>query len=386
MEFLRRIFWLKKYEGREKSSNYAFIHIFGWDNYEWFRGQVEIGEREFYRLPSMCALGTEHLGFGRCCRFHLFVRETKEGQKYNAFPPSIRIGYLLGDFEHFEGQYFAGAYDESRCVLTQDQQNRLIPYWWVRWMSHDWGFRHWGATFWLTAGRVGPVDLQSILGITSDKALDIVIFYREYIAQGLPEPDMARAIAARTPREERERITQFRAGQDVFAERRGIEHSVAEIFDAILTPDGFPAIRAASAAPGSRAHYARLMYNGFRRTSSMRSPNPPQGTEETPLLFIGPNCPALQSAIPTLICDEGNPEDVLGLETMQDDIYDGAKMGFGYYHEALGKAPVEVRRAEVFNRYEGDEHTEESRTAQAMAMRRFNESERRSGKRIIRRR
>ena len=334
----------------------------------------------------MCPLGTDHPGHDYCCRFHLFVRETKEGQKYNAFPPSIRIGYLLGDFEHFEGQYFAGAWDEDRCTITAAQQQRLIPYWWPRWISHDWGFKHHGATFWWTAGKLGISELYETLGIVSERPLDVVICYREFIAQGLAEPDMAHAIAARTPRPERERLTQFRAGQDVFADRRGIEHTIAEQMNAILGAEGFPAIQAASAAPGSRAQYARLMYNGFRRSSSMRSPSPPQRSEETPLFLIGPDCPQLQAAIPTLICDENNPEDILKLETVQDDIYDGAKMGFGYYHDALGKAPVEVRRAEVFNRYEGQPHTEESRTEQAMAMRRFNQSARRETQRIIRRR
>jgi len=41
-EFLRRVFWLKQYHGKERASDYAFIQSYGWDNYEWMRGTGEI--------------------------------------------------------------------------------------------------------------------------------------------------------------------------------------------------------------------------------------------------------------------------------------------------------------------------------------------------------
>jgi hypothetical protein len=103
--YLRRVFWIKQYTPRERAKDFFFMHVFGWDNYEWFRGQVDITADDFYRLP-----GEQ--------RFQMFIRDTSEGRKYDAFPQSIRAGYLLGSFDHFEGQYFAGVWDEAKCVLT----------------------------------------------------------------------------------------------------------------------------------------------------------------------------------------------------------------------------------------------------------------------------
>lgn len=381
--FIRRIFWLRKYEGREKASNYAFIHIFGWDNYEWFRSQVDISEKQFYQLPSMCPLGSEHLGHDYCCRFHLFVRETSEGRKYNAYPASIRMGYLLGNFEHFEGQYFAGVWDEQRCCLTASQVDQLIAYWHIRWMSGDWGYRHHASIFWFAALRCSPSDLMRILGIESEYPLDLVICYRELVVAGRAEYDLAADIVARTPVAERERMQQF--VMDTPGAFHGMEHTVAEQMDLVLDRGGLPRLRRPDKKAGSRIDSARAVYDGFRRSSSMRSPNPPREQQPTPLLLIGPECPVLQASIPMLIADDNNLEDVLKLETMEDDVFDGFKYGVGYYRDGLKRSPVEVRRKAVYDSIV-TERTTETMTNVSMAMRKFNEAERRSSSRVKRRR
>ena len=94
-EFLRRVFHLKQYHGKERASDYAFIQSYGWDNYEWMRGTGEISEREYYSLSN-----DE--------RFQLFIERSQYGRKLNELPQSIRAGHLLGSFESFAGQYFSG--------------------------------------------------------------------------------------------------------------------------------------------------------------------------------------------------------------------------------------------------------------------------------------
>src|SRR5689334_4921177 len=141
-EYLRRIFWTKKYMPNEEPGSFAFMHVFGWDNYEWFRGQVNIKESEFYQLDSDD-------------RFQMFITQTSEGRKYNAFPESIRAGYLLGNFDHFENQYFAGVWGDQ-CVLPPDLVSRIIQPWWTRWMAQDWGFGDHDAHGWFAAGKLSP--------------------------------------------------------------------------------------------------------------------------------------------------------------------------------------------------------------------------------------
>ena len=115
-EFLRRVFAQKKFHANERPSDYAFVHLFGWDNYVWFQG-LDLTPKQFYALSS------EE-------RFELFVEQTTEGRKLNGLPPSLRAGHLLGSFESFAGQYFAGVWDESKLILTAEQERLLIQPWW----------------------------------------------------------------------------------------------------------------------------------------------------------------------------------------------------------------------------------------------------------------
>jgi hypothetical protein len=85
-------------------TDFAFIQAYGWDNYVWFSGEVDISEEEFYALSSEA-------------RFELFISKTTYGKKLNALPPDLREGHLLGSFEKFAGQYFGGAWDDKACVV-----------------------------------------------------------------------------------------------------------------------------------------------------------------------------------------------------------------------------------------------------------------------------
>jgi len=49
---LRRIFHLRQFKPNERPSDFAFVHCYGWDNYGWFRGQVDISRPDFYDLSS----------------------------------------------------------------------------------------------------------------------------------------------------------------------------------------------------------------------------------------------------------------------------------------------------------------------------------------------
>jgi hypothetical protein len=108
-------------------------------------------------------------------------------------------------------------------------------------------------------------------------------------------------------------------------------------------------IRSAQDQPGSRVINARIMYEGLRRTASMRSPRPPKDPEKTPLVFISAECPQLISAIPMLIADEDKPDDVLKLETVADDCFDAAKYLLAEWLSVKDQAPREVRRAEAMD-------------------------------------
>ena len=370
-QYLRRIFFLHQYEENERAANYVFTHSFGWDNFEWARGAGICSEAEWY------AKSDDE-------RKSLFIERTDYGRELASLPESIRMGELMGRFDEFAGQYFAGVWDQRKCTLSRSQVERLLQPWWPRWMSLDWGFEHHAACFWFATGRVGSRELREILGIDSEFPLDIVVCYRELVVNRKSEFDLATLMVRMTPESERSRLGRFVVGPDVFAERRGVEHTIAEQMEAVTLPAGLPRMERADAGPGSRVASARMVYDGFRRSSSVRSDSPPADPETTPLLLIGADCPQLQSSIPILIRDPKHVEDVLKMETMQDDVFDGFKYGYAAWQEALQEAPREVRRQELVTQY-CEEPTAESMTALSLAMRRFDAEERQRDKRVRRR-
>ena len=75
--YLRRVFHLRDFMDNERAGDFLFIQGFGWDNYEWFRSEIDIGMGEFYQISS-------------ADRFELFVTKTSEGRKMNALPKHRR--------------------------------------------------------------------------------------------------------------------------------------------------------------------------------------------------------------------------------------------------------------------------------------------------------
>ena len=176
-EFLRRVFHQKRYHANERGADFAFVHLFGWDNYVWFE-PLGISPKEFYAIPDGLTIGNEcrYGAMGRgpeylCCRFHLFINRTAEGRKLDTMPSSLRAGHLLGSFESFAGQYFSGVWDESKLILTAAQEATLIQPWWTRWMAHDDGFVHHASLGWFVSGKVSPKKFGDVFGVVAEKRL-----------------------------------------------------------------------------------------------------------------------------------------------------------------------------------------------------------------------
>jgi hypothetical protein len=133
IRYLARVFAERNFKlDRERPERFAFIQSYGWDNYHgWFAGQgIEIDGRPldrelFYSLPGdmpelpkngkfdagwLASIPDNH-------RFKLFVTKTTEGIKMWEKPDSVRMGELFGRFDSFEGQCFAGIWNEAKVVL-----------------------------------------------------------------------------------------------------------------------------------------------------------------------------------------------------------------------------------------------------------------------------
>ena len=356
--YLRRVFWIKQYTPRERAKDFFFMHVFGWDNYEWFRGQVDITADDFYRLP-----GEQ--------RFQMFIRDTSEGRKYDAFPQSIRAGYLLGSFDHFEGQYFAGVWDEAKCVLTRAQVEAIVQPWWTRWMAQDWGFGDHDAHLWFAAGKLKPSDWEQHFGGRCDYPMDVVIAYRENVVSDRAEADLAQDLVAMTPQHERKWIRRFFLSQDAFGQRakQTGAHTVGEQFGKTMARNGLPG---PEPAYQERVNGWRFMFNCLRQANLRGNEVTEERSREGPAFFVSAECPNLIGSIPMAVRDDKDPEDVMRVAgVLWEDCTDAARYGLASMLSGKLKAPVEVRQAEVYNSYqEGEE------TARAMAMLKFRDEER----------
>lgn len=392
-EYLQRVYWLKQFKENERPSDYAFAQMFGYDNYAWFQNEgIEIDGQpltfnKFYSLPGDPPSPTDGKYDQKWLdtipennRFRLFVTRTSEGRKMWAKPESIRMGDLFGRFDQFAGQYFAGVWSERACVIPTSLVDRIVQYWWVCWCGGDLGFGHHTAIYWMAVGKLSPKQAWDLLAIDTEWPLDVVVVYREYLAQGKAEADIGRDLVRATPAAERDALRKFVMGSDTKTTDRYAIHSRRQLIDAVTTAAGMPAITSAQDGPGSRVINARLLWDGLRRTSSMRSENPPRDRPEektTPLLLISAECPGLISAIPKLIVDPDKPDDVLKLETVADDVFDGCKYSFAEYLGVRDMAPREVRQKEAMDRAADGVQESEAMTARYQAFLRFQEEEQR---------
>lgn len=383
--YIRRIFWTSEYKNKEQPHNYAFVHIFGWDNYEWFRGQVDISEHDFYEIDSKCNVEPADQEQCDCCRYHMFIYRTSEGRKYDAFPLSIRAGYLLGSFDHFEGQYYAGAWNEQKCVLGTRQVQEIVKPWWTRWMAQDWAFQEHAVHLWFVSGKMSPTEWMRHFGGYTDAAMDVCIIYREHVVSNRAEADLATDIVQRTPPAERVTVERFFLSQDAFGQRarQGGAHTIGEQFAAIMREHRLPA---PEPADQDRVNGARFVYNCFRQAGLRGGNFDMERAAQGPAVFISTECPTAIENIPLAVRDERDPEDVMRVDgALWEDVTDSLRYGLKSMLDPQTKAPRSVRRQEVYDQYDQAFRTGSQMTALAMAMRTFDAEEDRGYKRVKRR-
>lgn len=370
-EYLRRIFSPKhrKYKGNERSENFAFVHMFGWDNYVWFKDLM--GPDEFYAIPSEQ-------------RFEIFITQTSEGRKMDALPPSLRAGHLLGNFDSFAGQYFAGVWDESRLVLSELQEERLIQTWWNRWLSHDPGFVHHAAVQWWTSGKVSPQRFKEVFDVEISRTETVVVVYRNLTLTETEESELVRQMASMTPEAELKYITRYFLGQDAW-EKDSKGHSPKDTIAEEARRQKFPY---PEQPDNGRVGGWRFLYAMMKKTIDVMEGKCRPSREDddfdgegggysvnTPLLLISSRCGDVIDGVPLAVRDTQHPgkaEDVLKQPTKADDVLDCLRYGAKSMLNPRGAAPLPVQAQEQWDAMEGKSvHTK------AMAMNRLEAMHRR---------
>lgn len=383
--YLRRIGHLRQFHENETAGDFLFIQAYGWDNYEWFRGLPGGPEEwEFYSSPEWSTITT--FEYFECTvktsrkAFECFIRETDFGKKMAALPQAQRIGELMGSFERFSGQYYADVWDEAATVLPVELVNRIVKPWWKRWLATDWGFSHYAATGWFASGVLSPEEVLNLFGVHAQTSVRVVIMYREAVCSDVPEPDLAKLIVNMTPESERREIRQHFIGHDAFA-KRGSANTVAEQMDPELSRGRLQPLQHADI---DRVGGWRLLYNCWASARRLRTwpKDQPflQHAEDMPALFVSAACAETIQAIPMLICDEDNPQDVRKIPgAIEDDIGDMVRYGLKSYLSARSDRPNDIVAAETYERYQDP-------TARSMAMLRLSVEQAKQDRMVRRRR
>lgn len=350
-EFLRRIFAQKRFIGGERPNDYAFVHLFGWDNFVWFAG-LGYTAKQFYAMSSVQ-------------RFEIFVDSTAEGRKLNALPQSLRAGHLLGSFDSFAGQYYAGVWDESKLILTAQQEAKLIQPWWPRWMGHDDGFVHHAAVGWATGGKVAPKVFHDVFGVVIDEAVEVWILYRDYAIQETEQGELVRQCVAQMDDQEKKQMKRYFLSVDAW-EKDSKGHSTADTINQELRVAGLPW---AEQAANGRIGGWRFLYAMMKKTADVlagkmaptRQDDDYEGEAggyslKTPLFFVCSRCTDTIEAIPMLIRDTKHPgraEDVWKQPTKADDVGDMDRYLMYSMHSVGLQAPLSVRAQELYDSMEG---------------------------------
>ncbi len=367
-EFLRRVFHQKRFHDNERKQDFAFVHLFGWDNYVWFE-PLGITPKDFYAMPSMCNTTPGDFG-GSCCRFHMFIYQTAEGRKLDTLPPSLRAGHLLGSFDSFAGQYFAGVWDESKLILTAAQQERLIQPWWTRWMAHDDGFVHHASIGWATSGKVSPKLFADVFGVEIKEAVTVVVVYRCLTEAEIEPGELIRKARRLTRLDEAKTMSRYFLSVDAW-EKDSRGHSVAEeIARELQRVEKVPykdrelevTFPYPEQADNARIGGWRYMYAVMKKTNDVLDGcmNPSRQDDDfdsegggysinTPLLFISGECQDVIESVPMAIRDDqhaGRHEDVLKMPTKADDVNDQLRYLLKSMLNPKAQAPFAVRAQE----------------------------------------
>jgi hypothetical protein len=299
ISYLKRIFKDGNFREKERPGDYKFIQAYGWDNIEWARSALideGLDEEDFY-------------SWDEATRFNYFINETQYGQELDSLPQALRVGYLMGSFDTFAGQYFE-IWNEQLHTIREDELD-IQPYH-PKWVSIDWGYNHDSAVYWWAQDG------------------NITKTYRELVVSGHGPRALAQEIVDLCQMfdgEEKDEIDAIYISPDTRA-KRTTEDRIHDQMSKVFLAVGMPRPRLADdhRVSGFMLMHEMLQYNQWK---------------------IGKNCPKLIENIPLFSRDDKNPEDCT--KFLGDDPGDSARYGLKSRFGAR-EIPKEVQFTAVMNK------------------------------------
>jgi hypothetical protein len=246
----------------------------------------------------------------------LLARDPGILSRLNSLPKAKRDKMLLGLDGTYEGQYYDCFSEEYHVINLREDPEAII---WQEYqpvfLGQDWGMGHANATYFFTKALVRYAD-------TSDYKLKTVCFSEVVTMGGKTYKELASMLASRCklPNGGVFKPKAICFSHEKFA-RQMDRHSPADEYSRELKTYGLPPV---TPATRDRIGSASLVYNMFRNGE----------------LVILDTCKEIIQAIPTLMRDPTELDDVLKTDAKGDDCFDAFRYGL-YGQLATKNKPTE---------------------------------------------
>jgi hypothetical protein len=294
---LRKWFYLHEVNKDEDPRDYISIRFNPWDNVEWVRAALK---EDGYSVKEYYAW-TDEQRKSYAAKRGPYTRQLATDDEV------IRKADWEGDWDSLEGSFFANSFDLEATRIGPSLVAQLNRPWANHWIAQDWGKSHFCATGWAFRVAVKPSEAKEWLDWDLVKPINITVIHREMIVNEKEAPEVAQDIIDCTPANERPLIKAFFLSQEEVTDE---PNSIGSQQSRRLKLAGMPgAIKADNDRKGGYG----LLGSLFKATKGKGWGVDRDGNrfQYDDAILISSECPELLNAIPALLRDPKNLDDVL---------------------------------------------------------------------------
>ena len=318
---LRKLFYLHQFNKDEDPEDYTFLKFNPWDNVEWVRAALK---EDGYSVKEYYGWTDEQRKTYAAARGQ-YTRQLATDDEV------IRKADWDGDWDSIEGAYFANSFDLESTRINRGLVETLRKPWATHWTAQDWGKTHWCATFWAFRVTLPPSEALAYLGWETVKPINVTVVYREMMVTEREAPEVAQDIIDATPLVERPRMKSFFLSPEEVTDD---PNSIGSQQSRRLRLAGMPgAIKADNDRKGGYG----LMGALFKAAQGKGWGVDKDGNkfQYDDAMLISSECAELLNAIPALMRDPKNLDDVLKTDLSQAKIEQDCGDGCRYLVKSM---------------------------------------------------
>lgn len=333
---LRKWFHTREYNQYENPEDYAFIHVYPWDNVEWVRDALEqdgLSPKDYYSWSD-------------AERKEYAATRGEYTRALASDDEAIRNRDWESSWESLEGAYFGRVFDKQSTMVDPVTIAKIQKDWDKRWLSQDWGKSHFCCTQWHSMSTLAPSEAKSILGWDVVSPLKVIVTYRRLIVSEKTSTVVGMEVVQKTPEAERHKIKQYFLSPDAFGERDS-DNTIADNQGTVLRKAGLPRPEPADTdRPGGWTLMHSLLWNTKTR-----------GQSGDTVWLVSSECPEVLDAIPLLMRDPKDLDVVLktdkGQAKLEQDVSECSRYGLKSMLGTVAKPQMVIIQEKVHEALSG---------------------------------